>query len=191
MVSFESIVGLADRMVIAITPALNKIAAALVIIFAGFIIGKIVGRFLYKVLKDVQADETGKKFFKRDVSISKGVSAAASYLIYLVALVMGLGALGLTTVVLNAVIIIVLVLLGISFLLAIKDFMPNLSAGIMIRQKGLFKEGDTVKLGSTEGVVEDLSLTETRLRRSNGDLLIIPNNLFPKKELIVKRKKRK
>lgn len=170
----------ADNIVAAITPLLNRVVIALVILFVGFILGKIVGRFLFKVFDDLNIDGLAKKLLGKSLSLERGISAVVAAFIYLIAIIMALNALGLTTVVLSAIIIIVLILVGISVLLAIKDFVPNLSAGLMIRQKDMFREGDTISFNSTSGVVEEFSFFETRLRSKGNEVLIVPNNLFAK-----------
>ncbi|MBR9703253.1 mechanosensitive ion channel family protein [Candidatus Woesearchaeota archaeon] len=177
----------ADNIVAAITPLLNRVVIALVILFVGFILGKIVGRFLFRVLDDLNLDGLAKRLLGKSLSLERSISAVVAALIYLIAIIMALNALGLTTAVLSAIIIIVLILVGISVLLAIKDLVPNLSAGMMIKQKDIFREGDTVSFNGTSGVVEEFSLFETRLRSKGNEVLIVPNNLFAKHT--VKRKR--
>jgi DNA-binding CsgD family transcriptional regulator/small-conductance mechanosensitive channel len=61
--------------------------------------------------------------------------------------------------------------------ISLRDFVPNLIAGIEIVVNGYVKPGHLVKLESGEtGSVVRIHLTNTVLRTSEGNIVIIPNN---------------
>ena len=71
-----------------------------------------------------------------------------SYFIYFIAIIMALNQVGLTSAILNMLSGAVILLILISMILAIKDFVPNMVAGIFIFQKGIIlRHAFTVSLG--------------------------------------------
>jgi small-conductance mechanosensitive channel len=165
----------------------TKFIVALVIILLGFIIGKLVGRLTYRVLHEFELDRLFKKIHIK-ISIEDIVAHLVTYFIYLTTLLWAFSEIGLTTTLINIISISALILIIISILLAIKDFVPNAFAGLVVYQKGLVKAGDKIQLGTIEGKVLRVRLTETVVKTSKGDILYIPNSNITKKVLLVKRK---
>lgn len=58
---------------------------------------------------------------------------------------------------------------------AFKDIFQNFLSGILILLSEPFKVGDSIKVNSMEGTVEDIQIRATFLRSSDGRRLIIPN----------------
>jgi len=185
---FTGIMSGADKIVAVVTPSLNSLVAAVLILFAGLVLGKIMGKALRRLLKDLKLDETTKRVFKRQWTLERTIASTVSFLIYFAAIIMALNALGVTTILLTIIFAILLITLIISFLIAVKDLLPNVIGGMAIRQKDLFRVQDNIAFESIEGTVELLTLTETRLRRKNGDLMIVPNSVFVKTPVTRKRR---
>ena len=64
---------------------------------------------------------------------------------------------------------------GVALALAAKESIENLLASFTILADKPFVVDDTVKLGALEGKVERIGFRSTRLRSSEGSLLIVPN----------------
>jgi MscS family membrane protein len=64
---------------------------------------------------------------------------------------------------------------GLAFALASKDMLSNLFGSVTIFFDKPFKLGDRVKIGSHDGVVEDIGFRSTRIRTENGHFVSIPN----------------
>jgi small-conductance mechanosensitive channel len=60
--------------------------------------------------------------------------------------------------------------------LALQDTLGNLFAGIALHSEAPFRVGEWVRLGDSEGRVEQVSWRAMRLRTWYGDTLTIPNN---------------
>ena len=116
------------------------------------------------------------------------ISTLIAYLIYFIAIVMALNHLGLTAVALYIIVGGAVVLVIIATVLGIKDFIPNMIAGIFIYRKGLFKEGQTIIVKNVEGKVRRVSIVETELETKKGDLIYVPNSLLVKSTLMVRKK---
>lgn len=185
--SIQVITGVADK----VTPLLSKIVVAVLILLIGLIIGKLLGNFIRRLLNEVQLDKhlrttTGFKF-----SPERIISAFVSYFIYFIAIVMFLNSLGLTTAILNMISAAVIIIIVVSFILAIKDFFPNLIAGIMIRSKKLFNEGDVIQIKEVRGRITNIGFMETRLMTPYKEEVIIPNAIFNKRQIVIRKKAKK
>jgi MscS family membrane protein len=64
---------------------------------------------------------------------------------------------------------------GLAFALAAQDTIANLFGSIVVAIDQPFKIGEAVKIGSNEGVVEDIGLRSTKIRTPGRNLIIIPN----------------
>ncbi len=165
-----------------------NISAAIIILLIGFLIGKLLGRTVQKILK-----RSGISAGLRKIGIRRpleGVlSSGLSYLIYVASIILALDQLKIATIVLYSILIIVIIVLVISFLLSVKDFLPNLFAGLFIYRHGLIKEGDQIQVQEITGTVVQVSLLETRLETKEKDIVFIPNTVLTKNKVIKLLKK--
>lgn len=73
----------------------------------------------------------------------------------------------------------VLTTLGLSSLavgFAFKDTFENFLAGILILLREPFRIGDHVECDDIEGQVEEITIRDTRIRRTDGQLVVMPNH---------------
>ena len=168
-----------------------NILVALLIFFIGFIFGRLIGKIIKKVLRHMNTDYFMRNTLGVKVSIEDILSISASYFIYMISFVMALNQLGLSTAILQMVIGGVIAIIVISVILSIKDFLPNLVAGLLIREKSFVNEGDVIKIKDIEGKVDELGLIETVILNRHGDRIFIPNIVFTKHELINYKPKEK
>lgn len=166
---------------------LIKTASALIILFIGFIIGRITGKLVLKLLKEIEFDKTLRKATGSKTLFSHVIAHSVSYLIYFLTIILSLESLGLTTFVLNMILVVVLVIIGISVVMALKDFIPNFMGGYSLRNKNIFHKGDYIKVGSVQGKIQSIKLLETYIESTNKDLIVIPNAYFIK-NLVIKKK---
>lgn len=169
-----------------LNPYLNRLVIAILILLIGFILGKLLGRFVRRVLDELGMDAALKKTVGIKVSVSKVVSAFSAFVVYFVTIVLFLNSLGLTTVVLNAISIGVILLIMISIALAIRDFVPNLAAGLTMHTKQKIKVGDHIEMEGIKGKVVEVSLLDTQIRTASKDIVFIPNAILIKN--ILKKK---
>ncbi len=158
--------------------------AALLIFFIGFILGKLLGKIIKQVLHHVDLDYFLRKTLGMRISFETIIASFTSYFVYIVSFVMALGQVGLSVAILQMLIGGVIVIIVISVILSIKDFVPNFVAGLMIREKGFINEGDIVQVKDVEGKVLELGIIETILQNRRGDRIFIPNIVFTKNEVI-------
>jgi len=65
---------------------------------------------------------------------------------------------------------------GLALALAAKDTAANLFGGLTILADKSLKIGDWIKVGSVEGIVEDIGLRTTKIRTFEKSLLTVPNS---------------
>ncbi|MFW5852567.1 MAG: mechanosensitive ion channel domain-containing protein [Nanoarchaeota archaeon] len=161
-----------------------NILVALLIFLIGFILGRLLGRILKKVLRHMNLDYFLRKTLGIKISIEDILSGFVSYFVYVISFIMALGQLGLSTAILQMVIGGVIVIVVISIILSIKDFLPNIVAGLVLREKGFIAEGDVVSIKDIEGKIVELGIIETVVQNKHGDRIFIPNIVFTKNEVI-------
>ncbi len=67
---------------------------------------------------------------------------------------------------------------GLAFALAAKDTAANIFGGIAILTDNIFQIGEWIKVGSAEGVVEDIGMRTTKIRAFDKRLIIVPNSII-------------
>ncbi len=164
-----------------------KLLAALLILLAGFIVGRLLGLIVKRLLHELNLDAMVRKVVGYRSSFENFISGLVSYIIYSVAIIMALNHIGLTTIVLTIIISAVVIMLVISFLLAVKDFLPNALSGFSLKFKGVVKKGVVISVSGVTGVVEDVNLLST-IVKVDDDLMVIPNSVFQKQGFIIKKK---
>lgn len=67
---------------------------------------------------------------------------------------------------------------GIALSLGFKDTVSNLIGGLQVSLMGLVVPGDNIRVGTSSGVVEDVSWRQTVVRNVDGRQIIIPNSVI-------------
>ena len=78
-------------------------------------------------------------------------------------------------------------LLILTFLVGLKDIIPNFVAWVVIQKRELIREGRKIEVREISGVVEKIGYLETEIKTENGDTLYVPNSLFLKSKTRVKK----
>ncbi len=179
----QDFLALGERAFNWLSPYINQFSVALLILLVGSIIGKLVGRLVRRVLEELEIDLALKKTVGLKLSVSKLLGSFVSFIVYFITIVLFLNSLGLTTVILNVISIGLVILVLISLALAIRDFVPNFVAGVLIKKKNRLKPGDSIQIKEASGKVLEVSLLDTEIKTSSGDLVFIPNSLLMKSVL--------
>lgn len=66
---------------------------------------------------------------------------------------------------------------GLAFALAAQDTIANLFGSVVVAIDQPFKVGETVRIGSFTGMVEDIGLRSTKLRAVDKSLIVLPNKM--------------
>lgn len=73
---------------------------------------------------------------------------------------------------------------GLAFALAAQDTIANLFGSIVVAIDQPFKIGETVKIGSHTGTVEDIGLRSTKLRLADKSLVVMPNKMVSSEAVV-------
>jgi len=92
---------------------------------------------------------------------------------------------GIASVIINIISGFIFILIIIFVALSIKDFLPNLTAGIYILSKKSVSEGKFVRIKDVTGQIEHIDLLETRLRTQDNEIIIVPNSQFVKNAIFI------
>ncbi|HIJ11788.1 TPA: mechanosensitive ion channel, partial [Candidatus Woesearchaeota archaeon] len=112
-------------------------------------------------------------------------SNIVSILIYVITIVYFLDQLGITSYVVWIILGAIFMLVILTFLVGLKDVIPNFVAWLLLQRK--VKEGRRVSVREISGRVERVGFLETEIKTDNGDILYVPNSLFVKSKLWVRK----
>ena len=174
-----------------IPPFFTRSVVAILILLLGFILGRIVGKITQKVLHEIELNNIIKKATGLKIALEEVISKLLTYFIYFIFIIWALNELGLTTTILTMISGAALIIIILSVLLAIKDFIPNAFAGFLIHRRRQIKPGDSIKTDGLQGKITRISLVETEIKTQKGDIIYIPNSILTKREIIVRKRKSK
>jgi small-conductance mechanosensitive channel len=160
---------------------LNKIIIALVIILVGFIIGKIAEGMLRRLFAKIELDERLTRMLKARRNYARAIRRTIVRVIYIITVLIALNTLSAFEEVIAVLLILAVFIILASWFLAGMDIVPNLLARGALKRKRI-GVGDEITLvhetGVIQGIVVDMTLTDVRIKRKNGDLFFIPNSVF-------------
>jgi MscS family membrane protein len=73
---------------------------------------------------------------------------------------------------------------GLAFALAAKDTVANLFGSVAIMVDGSIKVGDWIEVNDIEGIVEDIGMRTTKIRKFDKALVAVPNNQIANSNII-------
>ncbi|MDD5331503.1 MAG: mechanosensitive ion channel [Candidatus Nanoarchaeia archaeon] len=159
-----------------------RVTSAIVILFLGYLLGRVLSNLLRGVLRNLEVDSVVKEQTKIRLKLENKVVLITRYVVYVLTILFAMKQLQL-----NRIVIIVVLILGILFLLYLSfinlmDIVPNFFAGIKIKIKKIIKEGQEVGIREFEGKVIKIGLFETQLKHGEN-ILIIPNIVVTKNKV--------
>ncbi|CAM4065859.1 small-conductance mechanosensitive channel MscS [Vibrio neonatus] len=140
--------------------AMNIITAVL-ILFIGNIITKMIANSVSKMLKKRDLDKAVIDF----------VHAMVRYLLFVIVLIAALGRLGVQT----ASVVAIIGAAGLAVGLALQGSLSNFAAGVLIVAFRPFKSGDYVEIGGVAGSVDSIQIFQTVLTTPDNKMVVVPN----------------
>jgi small conductance mechanosensitive channel len=132
---------------------------------------KLIRRFLRRLADQAAARSGSSRAGARVTTMSGLVANVWRFFVFAIALATILGMLGLNLTPLLASATIIGATLGFGAQQLIRDYF----SGFLITVEDQFSVGETIVVGETSGVVEDVSMRVTKVRGSDGTLYFIPN----------------
>ena len=159
-----------EKFVNFILSMLPHIIGAIIILIVGLLVTKLVIKIMSGALKKSKLDITAHSFIK---SLVKSA-------LYAVIIVSVLTVLGVPTTSLVAII----GAAGLAVGLALQSSISNLAGGFIVLFSKPFKIGDYIEFSGVEGVVEDISILNTKLLTLDNKAVFIPNGQISSSTLI-------
>jgi len=138
-----------------------KLLGAMVVIAAGFLVGRWLANLLTRVMENHNVDVTLRQF----------IASTMRVIILVMFGVIALNQLGISITPLLAAI----GGLAVGLSLAVQGPVSNYGAGLVVILTRMYKVGDTITTQGCSGQVEEISLAATQLRAEDGELIVIPN----------------
>lgn len=138
-----------------------NIVAAIILLFIGKFISRVLSRGLEKLLLKRKVDITIVQFF----------TALVRYITLAFFVVAALGRLGIET----SSIIAVIGAAGLAVGLALQSSLSNFAAGVMLVSLRPFRAGEVVQIGTMTGTVEKVHIFSTTLLTGDSKEVVIPN----------------
>ena len=160
------------------SPITELVVGTLLILVVGFLVGRFARSIAKQLLKGVGADKQAKKIGYTS-PFSKQLANAISVLIYTATIIIALDHVGITKPVLLIVLGLLILIILISVLLAVKDALPNLIAGLSLLYRKPFREGDLITIRTITGTIKRIGLFNTKIHEGEDDIFV-PNHLFIK-----------
>jgi small conductance mechanosensitive channel len=138
-----------------------QILGAILVIAAGFLVGRWLSNLLLKLQEKRNVDVTLRQF----------IASTVRLLVLVMFIIVALNQLGIAITPLVAAI----GGLAVGLSLAIQGPISNYGAGLVIILTRMYKVGDTITTQGCAGQVEDITLAATYLRAEDGEIIVIPN----------------
>ncbi len=158
------------------------VAVGIIILFVGFGAAVLVRKLLRRTLQELGIHKIGEQR-KWSINPEAAISSFAAYAIYIVTIMLFLDYFKIKSIVFWSFAGGIALLLALMFFAGLKDIIPNVRGGLMLRsdKKGIV--GKNIELKEVSGVVEHIGYLETRIRTKQGDVLLVPNALFLNKKM--------
>lgn len=139
-----------------------NIISALLILFIGNIIVKVIAGSVSKVLQKKQMDKAVVEF----------IYGLVRYLLFVIVLIAALGRIGVQT----ASVVAVIGAAGLAIGLALQGSLSNFAAGVLIVAFRPFKSGDYVEVAGVAGSVDSIHIFQTILKTPDNKMIVLPNS---------------
>jgi len=170
---------------------LATFGSALLIIVTGILLGRILGKLTSKGVRKANLNGNLRKALGIKTKPQKLAENFVKYSIIGIAVVAALIQIGVAISIMNFILIIFGGILLISFTLALRDFMPNIFAGLYLIGTKKIKKGDFIKFKDFNGKVTKIDLLDTYLAMDSKNTMMIPNSYLMKNVVIKHSKGRK
>jgi len=134
---------------------------ALLTIFIGWLLIKLLGKITVKMLRKTSLDPVLYKFINHGIQVVCLAVLVGTSLSYV--------GVPLST------FVTVLGVAGAAIALSLRDSLSNIAGGFIIMASKPFKKGDLIEVGSTLGIVEQIDLLFTKLLTPDNRVVHIPN----------------
>lgn len=159
-----------EKLIESIFDNLMRLGQALLIIAIGYLIAKIVSKFIMKAISKSNHDEIILNFFHTCLKVAFGIMVAMMALAQLGVNVTSLVALFTTA--------------SAAIALALKDTLAEIVDGMKIMFSRPFVKGDVIEVDGVNGRIQEISLLYTFLLTLDNKRIVIPNSTMANSRII-------
>ncbi|WP_109482556.1 mechanosensitive ion channel family protein [Paraburkholderia sp. C35] len=154
---------LQPSLLVSLTQDVMHAGVAILILIAGWWLSNRIGALLSRAMSRTHADPT----------LAPMINAIGTWAVRVLVLFAALSEVGVAT----ASVLAVLGAAGLAIGLALQGTLQNIAAGIMLLMLRPFRAGDVIEgSGATAGIVREVGLFTTRIERSDGNAVFVPNS---------------
>jgi len=168
-------VGVSNGTAKTVTDLIVRPVAVILVIAVAVVVANLGSKALRRVLQRIADQAAARSGSQRAGARMSTMSALAAnlwrFFVFVLAVAIILGMIGVNLTPLLASATIIGATLGFGAQLIIRDYM----SGFLLTVEDQYGIGDTVTIGAVSGVVEDLTLRVTRLRASDGTVYFVAN----------------
>lgn len=139
----------------------SRLVGALIILFAGYLLARLILRIFKKALTRTPLDPAGHKFILGMIKI----------LLYTLVIIIALSQLNVDM----TSIVTMLGVGGLAVSLAVKDSLANVAGGFILLFSKSFKVGDYIEASGVSGTVQQINILQTKLNTPDNKAVYIPN----------------
>ena len=184
MADFEDIINVEYINPVVNNDIVTQIVFALIILLIGFAAGKLISIALFKILTGIEFDKSLKKISNNKIQISKTISTATSWTIYIITVIIALASLNILKITIIIIAYFILFLLISTIMLGAIFSIPNLLAGIKLKQQHLKEQKINTPL--LKGTLMKIGLLNTKIKGEKEEEFLVPNKTLQKN---IKQKK--
>ena len=155
-----------------------NLIVSILIIFLGLIFGRFLGNLTKRILSELEADRLIKKHSPLELKAENVLGNLVKYASYIIAIIIALNQLGITGIVLIAVLFLAAIIAAGILLFDIRDFSHNLIVGLFSKKRKMLQVGQEISTSSVKGRIIDISITEIKVKTKNEVIITIPSSLL-------------
>ena len=165
---------------------INLLSAFLILIL-GLVLGNILANIVKKIVKSLELSDILEKQLKLKLNLENTLSFLVKYTLITLSFVTALTQLGVSTKIFYWTLLLIFLATLVFIILAFKDWIPNLLAGLYLSKTQKIKRGDTITVRGVQGKVLHIDFLETQIRTDEEETLFIPNSILTK-EIVTEKK---
>ena len=152
----------------------GKFFSAIIILFIGLIVAKIISKFVRKILQEMELNTHIRLFTGLRIPLDRYIGDIILTVGYFIAAYVTLQYLNLVGILLVVLIVIFGIIFLLSIFIGVRDFFPNLVSGMRLRDN--LSKGDRIYYKKMSLRIESIGYFETKLFTKEQDIIYFPNN---------------
>lgn len=162
---------------------LFTVVRAVLTLGIGFMLGRFASGFFVDVLKGEKMQKLLKPrgYGKLEVDL---MAAMLKYFIYVLVFLVVIMQFGVGETVVQIIAVVFILVLFLIMAYSLKEFIPNVAAGLYINRNEIFEVGEVVQIDEFKGEVIKKGVLSTIILTEDKKVVIIPNSIVARRKII-------